>query len=843
MKERLVTSHSAAAVKAALDGELLRGRRWPGGFEYSLLYRDAVPIVSLVIGVRTGSRHESTQQRGAAHLVARWVIRQEWGGCEVREHLAARGAGCRIHVEPDATYFEISSPSREVSEVLAVMRRALFEIEPEPGPSLEEERTVALHASQERSDPLGLAARVPLELFGHVGYGRPALANGSDLETLDPQAVLDFHREGYRPGRAFLSLVGEVAGDIESWLSEWDEDSQPPRPSSLETGRAPSFEPIVLRGPTSFPRWWLARALPGSQSLEAPALDVLVECLTGRSQSCLVRELSQVEGALEPIRSLHAVHRDASFWLLDGPFEGSGIGAFLDKIDDVFGDVSRDGLKSEEIERAKERIERRLGRALKHGRDVAFALARCLAIGGGEAAEFRAVDVERATGVAATHLVGPRRAVGALVPEAFDDSDLEWGHRRGESDLARRRAGGLSMHALPSRPRTDCAVGVLVGGGAAIDPRDLGGLARLTAELCLAGRANESRAHLHESIEKIGADLRVETLPDSVLFQIVGPREQRSKLIELLGSVVVSPALQESELAALKQRLATETLDRSSDPRRVIRGELAKTLFGTDRGYGQPPEGTQASLARLGLEEVRDCYEQTYHRANIQAVVVGGFEPRVCLDELEQALRYVPIGEKWTPPSPRPRSSKEVQRIGWGTGPTATVGLTFAQRVSLLEIHARGTLLAGCLGSAVPARLGYLQRRHPSIRRIEGRWISLRGVGLLEVLAEVEIPFAEECASALSEECSRLIESPLSAEEVDRARALVRTAFLSRTETVAGENRLALDWLRLGFELERFERFLDEIDRTTGDDLVGMAERVIVDGSAASVVLVPEGDS
>ncbi len=843
MKKRLAASYSAAAVRATVESQgPVRDAQLEGGLEYSVVYRDTVPLVSLVVGVRAGARCELVDERGAAHLVPRLVLRQTWEGQEVRQHLAAVGAGCRLHWEADAAYFEIATPSASLPMVLDTLRRAIFEFSPPEAERLEEERAQGLHACRESlGRDQGLAARLRRELYGDEGYGADPLGGLVDLRSASAVMLERFYRRTYQRSSVFLALVGAVTEEVESHLTAWDRPDVTvtvPTLGSTPPARPPS-DPVLEIGGHPSPIWIALQALPGSLSAEAAAIDILLEILMERSRGRLRRALARAPGALEPIEWSREVHRDASWWQLSVPFEGRNLARLRSTFEEHLGKVSQVMLASDEIDRARERVQRQLGSGLRHGRDVASALARTLAVGGADAATFRSVDADRIAVAASGLALNRRRVFGALLPQQLGEVTLDWGANRSETQHRERGAGGLTLLVRQGRSTSECALGILVGGGGSLDPRGKSGLANVTAELCMRGRRGESSAAFREQKEQLGAELEVVAYPDGIAFQIVGAVDRRRELTALLAGGIVEPSLVESELELVKQ-VQVSRIERLGDDRwRRARRELARSLYGSEPGFGVPVEGTASSIASIGLEDVRDHYERAYQRDNIQVLLRTGEDLERALEELETAFRHVPIGEPIVLEAPRLRSAPSRVVPLDEPADSGVVGLAFSCIVGRAEGHVRGVLLAQCLGASVPARLGYLLRRHPEIRRVESRWHALRGAGVLEILADVDPEQLEACEARLRAEIRELLARPLESSEVEPARGLVTTAWLARSETIASAHRQTLDGIRLGLGLEATERFLDAAAVVSADELLTFTHRLLEEGAEASVMLKP----
>ena len=180
----------------------------------------------------------------------------------------------------------------------------------------------------------------------------------------------------------------------------------------------------------------------------------------------------------------------------------------------------------------------------------------------------------------------------------------------------------------------------------------LPGLAMLTNGLLAEGAADRDAQQLAESFESVGAQFQNESLRD---MAYVGVRtltqdEYLATAINTLAEVLTQPDFPrdafERELARMK--VAVEA--RKQSPSEIAQEAFFKALYG-DHPYALPAGGTEESLEKITLEDVRAFYDRYYVASNAVIAIVGAVTRKQAEEIVDTVLGALPAGQK---PEPLP---------------------------------------------------------------------------------------------------------------------------------------------------------------------------------------------
>jgi len=166
-------------------------------------------------------------------------------------------------------------------------------------------------------------------------------------------------------------------------------------------------------------------------------------------------------------------------------------------------------------------------------------------------------------------------------------------------------------------PLVDLEVALPVG--SLQDPAGQEGLAQLTGHLMRRGPRGLSQERFEDRLASLGARLSVDVSMRSTRIRATVLRRNLEPLLALLADVVWQPALRASDFAKLKRRAQAVLIARRDDDQTLGAVCFREALFG-EHPYGRTLSGHTDSLARIGVQQVKDFYAKNIAKG---AFVVG----------------------------------------------------------------------------------------------------------------------------------------------------------------------------------------------------------------------------
>lgn len=363
-------------------------------------------------------------------------------------------------------------------------------------------------------------------------------------------------------------------------------------------------------------------------------------------------------------------------------------------------------------------------------------------------------------------------------------------------------------------------------GGSSADPPGQRGAAQLLAGVLSRGCGALSGEELADLVEGRGAGLRCEAAEDGTLISLKCASDDAAVLLPLLLQMVQSPWLVDDQIA-LERQLNLQTLQRQrEDPFQLSHDQLRQQLYG-DGPYGHDPLGIEQELDGLGRPQLSGLSAALGQEGSV--LVLAGVIPA----DVEALLLAGVDGEAWPAAAPPRRR-----------GPAGQPGAAMATCADETE---QLVLMLGCstvpLGAPEALALRLLQC-HLGVGMSSRLFVALReeqglayDVGVHQPARLGDAPFvfhlssssdrAPQAAAALLAEWQRLLETPLTEEELQLAKAKFRgQEAMGRQTSSQLADRLALV-LGHGLPADFADRCLVEADQLSAGALQAVARELL----------------
>jgi zinc protease len=340
------------------------------GAEFIVSEKHDLPLVSFSISFLGGSdQFETADRRGVAALTAAMMSEgtKTRTGDDLSNALQLLGTNVSVGLGSENGSIGFVSTTARFAETLAILDDMLVNstFPPEALERLRAQRLVALE--QAKAQPGAIASRVfPRVLYGE-SHPLGQLTTEQTLKAITRDDVVKFHQTYFKPGRALVTVVGDVTPAairpvIEKGLANWSAGgerptfSYPPLPTARPTtiylvdkpGSAQSIFAIGLPGPP--------RSTPDYYSLQ-----VMNTILGGMFQARLNANIREEKGYS------YGVGSGFGFGKAPNPFRTGGdiVGdksdaALVEFMKELRGIVGEEPITEEELKTAKESLVQRL---------------------------------------------------------------------------------------------------------------------------------------------------------------------------------------------------------------------------------------------------------------------------------------------------------------------------------------------------------------------------------------------------------------------------------------------------------------------------------------------------
>lgn len=319
-----------------------------------------VPSVTIGIWVENGSRHEAPEQAGISHFLEHLFFKgtEQRTAARIAEEADALGAVLNAFTSKEYTCYYakvLYEHLGKIQELLAdIFLRSRFDPE-----EIERERSVVLQEISQVEDTPDDYVHDLFALRYWPGHplSFPVCGNAETVSRFRQTDFVEFVRARYRPNRIIVAAAGNVShAAIVDWV---ERDFGALEGVALTANGGP---PVPARGvyyvEKPLEQVHLCLGTPGiSQTAEERyAAYVLNTALGGGMSSRLFQEIRERRGRAYSVYSFLSSYRDAGYL---GVYVGTSpewVGEVVDVILAEFGRLQREGLKPQELQRAKNQL-------------------------------------------------------------------------------------------------------------------------------------------------------------------------------------------------------------------------------------------------------------------------------------------------------------------------------------------------------------------------------------------------------------------------------------------------------------------------------------------------------
>lgn len=400
---------------------------------------------------------------------------------------------------------------------------------------------------------------------------------------------------------------------------------------------------------------------------------------------------------------------------------------------------------------------------------------------------------------------------------------------------------GIELLVAPVAGASLVFLELLAPAGAIHDPLPLTGLASLTSALLDEGTGQRTALEIAAAVESLGGTLTTATGWDAAVVGVELQARQLDDGLGLVAEIATDPTFPGEELERVRRRRLAELLRRRDQPDTQAGLWLARALYGEGLRYGTSARGTEASLTRIGRDDVLSFYRRRYPPAGATLVAVGEVEIAGLLAAAEAAFGASaggpppPAATSQQPPAPRRRVIL-VDRPG-GSQTELRVGQVGVSRrhPDFLRLKVMNSLLGGKFTSRLNLNL---REQNGFTYGVYSSFASRLGPGPFSVAAAVATDVTGPAAREILGEIRRLRQEVVPREELASAQSYLVGTFPFGLQTVSGLANHLAELAVYDLPDDYYQRFPEEIQAVTPEEVLRVAREHL---DPESMVLVAVG--
>ena len=163
------------------------------------------------------------------------------------------------------------------------------------------------------------------------------------------------------------------------------------------------------------------------------------------------------------------------------------------------------------------------------------------------------------------------------------------------------------------------------GAGYVFEPAELEGVANLTATLMLKGTAKMDANAVASALDFMGARFGVSAADEYANVSAESLSEHFPKVMEIAADCLMNPSFQEEEFTKERKTRLASLKAVKDNPGAAVRSYFQKAYFGA-HPMGHLATGTETSLSKIALADVKNYYQKYFRPEKGIAAVVGNID-------------------------------------------------------------------------------------------------------------------------------------------------------------------------------------------------------------------------
>lgn len=374
-------------------------------------------------------------------------------------------------------------------------------------------------------------------------------------------------------------------------------------------------------------------------------------------------------------------------------------------------------------------------------------------------------------------------------------------------------------------------------GGSTQDPKGKEGLANLMSGLLDEGAGDFDSDTFQTKLDDAGAEMRFNAGRDAFYGSMRMLADQKDEAFGLLKLAIEKPRFDADPVNRIRSQIVSGILGKARDPQTAAQVAWSEALYGT-HPYARRDEGTEATLATITADDLRQFHAGQFARSNLKVGVVGAIDAETLKSELDKLFGSLP--EKPTPVSVADVSPKLGQEIEVPYDlPQTTLQLAYPgmerSDPQFFAAYLMNHILGG--GTFTSRLFGEVREKRGLAYGIGSMLVNSKYSSSLVISTATRSDRAGETLDIIKNEVKRMAEEGPTQAELDAAKKYVVGAYAinnldSSTAIASTLVELQIDDLGIDY----IQRRAALIDAVTLDDVKAAAKRLLSSEPAVMVV-------
>jgi len=378
-------------------------------------------------------------------------------------------------------------------------------------------------------------------------------------------------------------------------------------------------------------------------------------------------------------------------------------------------------------------------------------------------------------------------------------------------------------------------VQVLIRGGQQVDPDDKQGLAYLTTRLVLEIPDDKKAQNMMSQASRI----YMTCYGDYSIINITSLSENLDETLDITSHIILNPLFSGLRIDLIKKQM--EYRKKAQEDDAILVGHYAVfEKFFAGLGYGGSVFGSEESLKAIKKKDIKGFYDSHFNAGNMIVASISDLEEEALCEIIEEHFTQLPSGEA-VEAKPIAGSVPEEREISIEKDTQQYfISLSFLLPEVTTQNYTLAYLTEHLLGKGLNSRLWHLRSEEKLAYNVNARATQMRQAGILETYLETDKEKKEIALESLKRVLRTLYEGGITDEELEVTKTFSKASFLrdNETKTTRVQNLASFEALGLGSEF--LDRFSEEIDAISLEEINAYIKQVLDPAKGVEVVVGPK---
>jgi zinc protease len=385
----------------------------------------------------------------------------------------------------------------------------------------------------------------------------------------------------------------------------------------------------------------------------------------------------------------------------------------------------------------------------------------------------------------------------------------------------------------------------LIRSGADHDTKELAGLASMTADLLDEGAGSRDAIRLAEDVGLLGGAMNTGADWDATYISFDVLSRNVAPTVDVFADVARRASLAPDSLERVRSERLMELLQQRDEASTIAAKRFANLLYGTG-SYGNSIVGSQESVTRMSIDDVRGFYGRHYLPNNASVIIGGDLATDEALRLAERAFGDWPRGPEPPRPTvtPQPIESSRIYLIDRPTAVQSEIRVGHIGVDRSTEDYFALSVMNSILGGVFNSRINLnLRERHGYTYGARSQFGFRRQTGPFVVAAPVRNEVTMESVQEIVSELRRIRSGDIDQRELDDTKNYITGVFPATVQSASDVAGRLLDMELYGLPEDYFDHYRENIDAIGKEDVERVAQKyidpervlIVIVGNAAQV--------